>query len=194
MIAVMSVATETRMTVDDFLVWAEAQPGRYELYNGVVYSMAPERAVHAKVKFALQTALAKGIKAAGIPCHMLPDRMTVRVEKFTAHEPDALVYCGQEVPGTAVEILNPVIVVEVLSPSTRYIDASAKLFGYFRLPSVAQYLIVDPERPVIILHTRGTDDTIITRIVKEEHVRLDPPGIDLSLADVIAAQSAAPQS
>jgi Uma2 family endonuclease len=189
----MSVATKTRMSVDDFLAWAEGQPERHELYNGIVYSMAPERVVHGKVKFAVQTALANGIRSAGIPCHMLPDGMTVRVDKFTAHEPDALVYCGPEAPGSAIEIPNPIIVVEVLSPSTRYIDASAKL-GYFRLPSVAHYLIIDPERPIIIHHTRGSDDAIITRIVKTDTIRLDPPGIDLALADVIALQAAGSQT
>jgi hypothetical protein len=40
------------MTVDEFLVWAEAQDGRWELYNGVPYAMAPERARHGEVKFA----------------------------------------------------------------------------------------------------------------------------------------------
>jgi hypothetical protein len=44
-------------------------------------------------------------------------------------------------------------VVEVLSPSTRYIEASAKLAGYFRLPSVQHYLIVDPDRPTVMHHT-----------------------------------------
>ena len=41
------------MTVDEFLVWAEAHDGRWELYNGVPYAMAPERARHGEVKFEL---------------------------------------------------------------------------------------------------------------------------------------------
>jgi Uma2 family endonuclease len=184
----MSVATQTRMTVDDFLAWAESQPGRHELYNGVVYAMSPERAVHAKTKFAIQAALQDGIRKAGVPCHMLPDGMTVRADKFTAHEPDALVYCGPELPGAAIEVPNPVIVVEVLSPSTRSIDAALKLATYFQVASVAHYLIVDPQRPVILLHTRAGDGTIITRIIRDDSILLDPPGIELSLADVIRIQ------
>lgn len=184
----MSIATETRMTVDDFLVWAEGRPGKYELYEGVVYAMGAERAAHAKVKFAVQTALAAGIRGAGLACHMLPDGMTVRIDQLTAHEPDALVYCGSEVPGSEVEIPNPVIVVEVLSPSTRYIDASRKLAGYFRVPSVAHYLIVDPDRPLIIHHFRGAGADIVTRLVSEQSISLDPPGFELRLEDVWAAQ------
>src|SRR6266705_2611118 len=152
MMASMSTVTNTRMTVDEFLVWAEGRPGRYELFNGVVYAMSPERAGHAELKFAVQSALAAAIRAAGVPCHMLPDGMTVRVDEATAHEPDALVYYGPKLPPAAVEVPDPIIVVEVLSPSTRHIDASAKLAGYFRLPGVAHYLILDPDRPVVIHH------------------------------------------
>lgn len=193
MIDAMSVATQTRMTVDDFLAWAEGRPGRHELYNGVVYAMAPERVVHGQVKFAIQTALANGIRGAGIPCHMLPDGMTVRVDNTTAHEPDALVYCGPQLPGSAVEVPNPVVVVEVLSPSTRYIDASAKLIGYFRLPSVIHYLIVDPNRPAIIHHARRPGGDILTRLVTGPSIMLDPPGFELSLDEVRAAQDLADQ-
>ena len=72
----MTALAQKRMTVDEFLTWAEGQPGRYELFRGTVYAMTPERAVHAEVKFAVQTALAGGIRARGLPCHMLPDGMT----------------------------------------------------------------------------------------------------------------------
>ena len=60
------------MTVDEFLAWAEGQEGRHELFNGQVYAMAPERSAHARVKYAVQTALLEGIRKAGLPCHMLP--------------------------------------------------------------------------------------------------------------------------
>ena len=90
----MSTSAQRRMTVDEFLVWAEGQDGRWELYNGVPYAMAPERARHGEVKFAVQTALLQGIRKAGLPCRMRPDGATVRVSQHIAHEPDALVYCG----------------------------------------------------------------------------------------------------
>jgi len=145
--------------------------------------MAPERAGHAKVKFAVQVALRAAIQRAGIDCHMLPDGMTVRVDAHTAHEPDALVYCGQELPDSTVEVPNPIIVIEVLSPSTRHIDASAKLAGYFRVDSVRHYLIVDPDQPLVIHHARGEADIVATRILREGKIVLNPPGIELSVAD-----------
>jgi Uma2 family endonuclease len=180
----MTALPQIRMNVDEFLAWAENQPGRYELYNGVIYGMSPEGAGHAEVKFAVQTALAAAIRARGLPCHMLPDGMTVRTDEATAFEPDALVYCGPRLPPRAVEVPNPVIVVEVLSPSTKHIDNSAKLAGYFKVPSIAHYLIVDPTQPLIIHHARGTGDPILTRVVREGTIALDPPGLTLALADV----------
>ena len=182
----MTRQTQSQMTVDEFLVWAEDQPGRWELYNGVPYAMAPERVKHGKVKFAVQLALQLAIKSAGLPCHMQPDGATVRVSATAAHEPDALVYCGQEHHGDDIEVPNPIIVVEVASPSTRKIDATLKLKGYFGLPSVRHYLIVDPDGPPVILHSRRDDGGIETRIVAEGQLQLDPPGVTVAIADLFA--------
>jgi Uma2 family endonuclease len=185
--ASMTAATKTRMSVNEYLAWARAHPGRYELSNGEVIAMSPEGAGHAAVKYAVQTALLKGIRARRLPCHMLPDGMTVRIDETTAYEPDALVYCGAKLAPSAVEVPAPVVVVEVLSPSTRRIDASAKLAGYFRLASVAHYLIVDPDKPLVVHHARGSGETILTRVVTQGAIELEPPGLSVALADFYAS-------
>jgi Uma2 family endonuclease len=180
----MTALTTPRMTVDEFLAWAEGRPGRHELFRGEVYAMSPETAGHAETKAAVHAALLASVRQRRLPCHVLPDGITVRVDDVTAYEPDALVYCGQKLPPTALEVPNPVILVEVVSQTTRQVDASLKLAGYFRLPSVAHYLIVDPTQRVILHHSRGTGDTIITRIVTEGRIALDPPGLELVLSDI----------
>ena len=70
--------------------------------------------------------------------------------------------------------------VEVLSPSSLARDSGAKLEDYFRLPSVRHYLIVKTENRTIIHHARGADGIILTRIVHEGPLLLDPPGIILT--------------
>jgi len=75
----MTALPQHKMTVGDYLAWTEGRPGRFELYAGFVYAQTPERAGHAKVKYAVQTALLSAIRRAGLPCHMLPDGVTVRV-------------------------------------------------------------------------------------------------------------------
>ena len=171
------------MTVDQFLSWAMAQPddARYELVAGEVVAMAPERAAHARRKAEIWLALRDGIKAGGLSCEALPDGMTVKIDEHTAYEPDALVHCGEALADDAVIVPAPVIVVEVLSPSTAARDTGAKLADYFGLPSVCHYLIVRTDRPTVIHHRRGAGEVIETRIVTSGELQLDPPGITLDL-------------
>jgi len=183
----MNVLAKPRMSVDEFLAWAEGRPGRWELLHGEIIKMSPETVRHAEIKALVHAALLSAVRRSRLACHVLPDGVLVRIDQTTAYEPDAQVYCGEKLQGTALEVPNPVIVVEVLSPSTQHVDVSQKLAGYFRLPSVAHYLIVDPTQPTVIHHARGTGDTIATRVVTEGSIALDPPGIALSLADIYAA-------
>jgi Uma2 family endonuclease len=172
------------MNVDEFLAWAVDQPERHELFRGEVYAMSPETAGHADTKAAVYNALLAGIRARHLSCHVFPDGMTVRIDETTAFEPDALVYCGEKLPPSAIEVPEPVIVAEVI-PSRRQVDLAIKLAGYFLLPSLAHYLIVDPTRSLILHHAR-TGDAILTRVVTEGAIVLDPPGLRLALADVYA--------
>jgi Uma2 family endonuclease len=61
-----------------------------------------------------------------------------------------------------------------------------KLAGYFSLPSVTHYLILDPNSRTAIRHKRGQGEVIETRIVTEGVLRLDPPGLELPLAELFA--------
>jgi Uma2 family endonuclease len=171
------------MTVDEFLAWAEENPGRYELYDGQIFAMAAERATHVRVKFKVQTELARAITVGRLPCEMFPDGMTVRINEHTAHEPDALVYCGPKVPDDDVEIPNPTIVVEVLSPSTKHVDATMKLDGYFKVASISTYLIIDPKNLLLILHSRQPDGKVLTQFLHDGLLRLDPPGIEVDVGN-----------
>ena len=180
----MNVLTKTRMTVDQYLAWAQQQPGRYELFRGEVYAMSPKTAGHADIKAAIYVAMRDGIRARELPCHVLPDGMTVRIDEATAYEPDALVYCGEKLPPSAIEVPTPVIVVEVLSPATRQFDVAAKFAGYFRLAGIVHYLIVDPGQSLVLHHRRGAGEDIVTRVVTEGTIALDPPGLELALNDI----------
>jgi Uma2 family endonuclease len=177
-VAFMSHAAANLMDVDAFLVWAEGREGRFELRDGEPVMMAPERAIHALTKYAAQASLKAGIQRAGLPCRMFPDGMTVRISAKTAFEPDALVVCPSPPDLNTIEIPNPVVVIEVLSPSTAADDHGVKLDGYFSLPSVEHYLILDPDRRVMIWHKRGQAGAIETRILRDGVIRLDPPAFD----------------
>ena len=174
------------MTVEEFLVWLEdkADCTRYELIAGRPVAMAREPAAHARIKAQVWLALCKGIESRGLPCEALPDGMTVKIDEHTAYEPDAVVHCGARLADDALLVPEPVIVVEVLSPTTKAHDAGAKLADYFRLPSVRHYLLVRTERLTVIHHRRSDDGSIATRIVTAGALALDPPGLTLELAQM----------
>jgi Uma2 family endonuclease len=184
----MSSPARNEMDVDAFLAWAEGREGRWELRDGQPVMMAPERAAHALTKLSAQIALRDGVRRADLPCRVFPDGMTVRIMSRTAFEPDALVVCPPPTDLTTMEIPNPVIVVEVLSPSTAADDHGPKLDGYFALPSVAHYLILDADRRVMIWHKRGQAGAIETRVVRDGVLRLDPPGLEAEAAEFFATE------
>jgi Uma2 family endonuclease len=183
----MSAIPEKRMTAEEFIAWAERLPERYELIDGRVLAQADERAAHVRTKTKVHNALEAAIRRAGAPRHAMADGMAVRIDKSTVFEPDAHVYCGPEIPGDALFSENPIIVVEVISPSTGRNDALGKLEGYFRLPSVRHYLILSPDEPLVIHHARGEGETIETRIFRSGVIALDPPGLKLELSEIYGA-------
>ena len=75
-----------RMSSDEFIAWAMEQPEgkRYELVGGEVVGMAPERAAHTRVKFRVARRLAEAVEAAGLPCEVFTDGMTVQVDEGKA--------------------------------------------------------------------------------------------------------------
>ena len=62
--------------------------------------------------------------------------MAVQIDSVTSYEPDALVRCGERLPPDAVKVVDPLIVVEVGSPSSLGRDTGVKFTDYFRLPSL----------------------------------------------------------
>jgi Uma2 family endonuclease len=172
------------VTVEEFLAWAEGRPGRFELIGGEIVAQASERAKHWEIKLATHVALLNAVKAKRVSCHVVPDGATVRIDSGTAYKPDAMIYCGSKVDPNAMIVENPIVIVEILSPTTGRNEKSRELADYFRLPSVAHYLIVDPDQSLIIHHQRRDGGEILTRIVREGTITLEPPGIELALEEI----------
>jgi Uma2 family endonuclease len=179
----MTALPKYKMTVDEFLAWAEEQPGRWELYDGVPVEMSSERVIHGRVKYLAARAFERAIERAGVPCQFLLDSVAVRIDKHRSYQPDVLVHCGAPVPDDALEVANPIVVVEVLSPSNAMKDLRDKLLGYFQVASIVHYLIVDPDDRLVIHHARGSE-AIATRIVRDaSSLKLDPPGLEIAVAE-----------
>lgn len=172
-----------RMSLPEFLEWIEEREERYELADGVVYAMRRESVEHARLKLAVTLALQAAIRKAGLPCEAIIDGPGVIIENHSYFVPDVIVVCGERVDGDLSLVENPMIVVEVLSPSTKVFDVEEKLVYYFGKPSVQHYLIVAGKGRYIIHHRRTGPATAATEIVREGEIALDPPGLTLLVAD-----------
>jgi Uma2 family endonuclease len=186
-----------RMTVPDFLDWllSRADGERWELVDGVPLpvrgpdpsqAMAAETIAHARLKRRIDHTLTDALAGQGLDCEVFVSGPKVQVDPQTAFEPDVVVTCVEVPDGLLVP--EPVIVVEVLSSSTRDRDLTVKLAGYFSLPSVAHYLLVETERRLIVHHHRAPgDDELRTSIVRAGTLHLAPPGVDFDVNAVYAA-------
>ena len=181
----MEQPRQIEFTADEFIAWALDQPeGRFELDNGAVVAMAPERIGHGRAKNRTLRAFEAAIAIRGLGCEAHPDGATIRIDDRTVYEPDALVRCGPPLPGDAIEVADPIIVVEVVSPSSRGIDRGVKLASYFSLPSVRHYLIVDTDKRVVIHHRRDEEGQIGVRVLHDGPLTLDPPGLTIEVQDI----------
>jgi Uma2 family endonuclease len=190
-------AAPERMTVASFLEWASRRPEgeRWELIEGEpvpargptpAHAMAAETVTHARIKRRIDHALTRALAQGGHDCEVFVSGPKVQVDADTAFEPDVVVTCAKVATGMLVP--EPLIVVEVLSVSTRERDFTIKLAGYAALPSLAHYLLVDTQRRLVVHHRRSVgDQEFRTSIVRRGLLRLDPPGLDLDVDAIYAA-------
>lgn len=175
-----------RMTSEEFFRWIEDKPGRYELHGGRVYPksvegdetvLQAERGKHTLTKQNVFRSLDNALRSSSGDCRAFIDGLTVRCADGQNYIPDALVNCGP-IDLDSLFAPNPVIVVEVLSPSSRKLDGVSKLTAYLTNERVQHFVLVDPDHRRII-HHRRIDTDWHTRIIGQEMIRFDPPGIEI---------------
>ena len=174
-----------RLTVGEFVVWSERRSdgARHELVDGRPVEMQAERNSHALVKAEVWRLLRDAVRAANLPCTVLPDGVTVAVEDFRARRPDVTMQCESGVDPDALTCDAPLLLVEVASPSTARVDTTAKLAEYMSLDSIRHYVIIDPDARLAYHHSRASfGGDILTRIVTDGAIEIDPPGISIVLA------------
>lgn len=157
----MPAVAENLMTLAEFLAWEREQPERYEFAHGVVTMMTGGSAAHVKISMNLSFALMQALRGSG--CRPFASDMKVIVNG-TVRYPDVSVVC-QPIDDGEDRLTEPVVVVEVLSPSTERFDRGRKKFDYFATPSIQQYAIVEQDERRIDLYTRagtGWTNEVIT--------------------------------
>jgi Uma2 family endonuclease len=175
-----------RMNVPEFLAWANEQlDSRYELVDGEIVAMAPDRLRHNLVKAAAHRALEDAVKAVGLPCWVFTDGVGVVINDDTTRIPDASVQCGVKLNLNSMVLETPLIVLEVVSSSSERQDLGAKLIEYFSVSSIRHYLIVVPERRAVVHHMRNEKGTLSTYIGRNGDIVLDPPGMTVAVTALL---------
>jgi Uma2 family endonuclease len=182
---------QQRLSRAEYRAWSAAQSrGRFERHYGIVVVSEPERLAHNRLKAAAWLLLRQSIQANRLPCEAFTDGMTVEIGGDDDFEPDAVVRCGERlVNDDTTTVPDPIIVVEVLSPSTSATDRTEKLEKYFRLPSMQHYLIVWADRRRVV-HHRRVGSSVETTVHTEGAITLDPPGMPFDV-DALYAEAAA---
>ena len=179
------------MTVDEFLRWSVRQErGRYELEGGRVVAMPSETIGHIKLKSRVYAAFDAAISRAGLGFYALSDGATVRVSRDRAYEPDALVAPLPSPPDDALEVTDPVIVVEVLSPTPASArrDLTTTVAGYALVASIQHYLVIDPGERLVFHYQRVGELLAAPQAPAEGVVHLDPPGLEVPVADLLGPE------
>jgi len=181
--------THPRMTVGEFLDWSEEQPdeARHELVRGLpVRLMAPTNLRHARIQRNASEALRRAIAAAGAPCEVFDagPGVAVGLEGEECRIPDVVVTCAAAIDETARLVPEPMIVVEVASPSTRLADVNDKVEFYSRIASIRHYLVIEQDQHRVVYHGRGPSGVLEPRILRGGNIIMEPPGISLALAEL----------
>ena len=144
------------MTAEEFLAWEQTRSLRHEFVQGEVFAMTG--GVDRNNTLALNLVVALRQHLRGGPCRVYAGDVKLRVEaKDSTFYPDLMVTCSALDLADRQIKREPVLVVEVLSPSTEAFDRGDKFAAYRSLPSLVEYLLVDVNTRRCDLYRKGAD-------------------------------------
>ncbi|MGD9617203.1 MAG: Uma2 family endonuclease [Alphaproteobacteria bacterium] len=164
-----------KMAVDEFLRWDDGTDTRYELVGGSAVAMAPPSPAHGRLALALGSEIRAALRTRP-PCFVQSEAGIVRPDRDdTCYIADLAVSC-EELRAEDRMTRQPILIVEVLSPTTSNFDRQTKVADYRQIPSVREILLIDSQTMFAEI-LRRDGDRWITEIVQ------GPAGI-LSLSSV----------
>ncbi len=177
----MNLALRKPMTLAEFLEWEERQPLRYEFDGVGPIAMTGGTAGHADVQRNL--AIAVGGRLRGKSCRFYGSDLKFQVAEGHVRYPDGMVVCSP-VDRTATVIYDPVIVFEVLSPSTTRDDRIVKAREYQATPSVQRYVMLEQDAVGATVYARSGNAWTHEILVADSILALPEIGVSLPLAEL----------
>jgi len=152
----MTAEPTRRVSPEDYLATEESSESRNELIDGVVVAMSGNTYPHVLIVDNLVLELNGRLR--GKPCRMSSNQLKVKVELTGDYfYPDLVGICGAPIfegPGQ-LTLLNPTLLIEVLSPSTEGYDRGRKFLHYQQIPTLREYVLVAQDEPRVELYSRG---------------------------------------
>lgn len=170
-------------TVDEFDDWHARQPERWEFVDGRPRLMAPASLRHTIVKGNAFAALRAALK--GSKCRAYVDGVQIRTDTISAI-PDVAVSCTQVDDLNSPEVQYPVVIIEVLSPSSEDDDIGRKWRSYRQIPSLQHYLVVSQSVRQVEIHSRTGPFSWDERYVHDGVIALTAIGATLDLDELYA--------
>lgn len=147
---------KTPFSADDFLAWDATQTDRHEFVDGEVFAMAGGEDRHASVSLAVASSLRSHLK--GSRCRVYMNDVKLQVAAANAFfYPDVFVTCSERDAANRLVKQEPLLVVEVLSPSTAAYDRGDKFASYRLCPTLAEYAVIDIDRRAVDLFRKNTE-------------------------------------
>ncbi len=174
-----------QMTEAEYIAWERQQPERHEYWRGEVFSQAGGTRRHSLVGTNAARAIGNLLQGHDYQAHGGDMRVHIEATGYHAY-PDVSVVCPPIEGDADDEISNPVLVVEVLSPSTADFDRGGKFGHYRQIPSLQEYLVLWQDEPRVEQHTRTEDGLWLLREVVgiDQSLRLASLNKQLALRDV----------
>lgn len=175
-------AVPVHMSVDEFLAWAPASPGRWQLVDGVPIAMAPASLDHGVLQAELARLIGNHLRAIGSPCRVAtaPGVVPRVMASHNMRVPDLAVTCAPAA-GNAFAMIEPVLIVEILSPSNQA-ETWRNVWAYTSIPSVSEILVLRADRIAASLLRRAPDATWPERPAELEDGELTLDSIAFSVA------------
>ncbi len=152
------------MTPEEYAAFEEKADERHEFFNGEIFAMAGGSETHSLLTANVLRRLGNALDKR--PCRVYESNMRVKVEA-TGLETylDASVVCGPSKfhDLTRQALLNPLLLVEVLSESTETYDRGKKFWHYRQIPSLREYVLVSQTGPLVEVFTRQADNQWLLR-------------------------------
>jgi Uma2 family endonuclease len=181
----VNVELNKTYTVEEYLTLETQSELRYEFFYGNIYEMPVTTILHNELCIALLILLKSQLSKNDFK--VLMENVKVRINSDDVFlYPDVIVAPTPKNTDLAYEAKNPIFIAEVLSDSTRRYDSTDKFIQYSKIDSLQYYLLVEPEKQVVIFYEKAADGEWFSKTYTEleELVKLPLLNASISLADI----------